>query len=68
MTTSTTYNFEAMPKEISLYPKDFSKKDAILRYLDKWNADEDITLDGATLKREDREELSYTDTIGMIIS
>ncbi|MCR5564873.1 MAG: ABC transporter ATP-binding protein/permease, partial [Gammaproteobacteria bacterium] len=62
--TYTEYEFDSVPKEISLYPKDFSKKDAILRHLDKWNQEGDI----GGLSLEEREELTYTDTIGMIIS
>ena len=65
---STSYKFETTPVKISFYPKDFSKKDAILRYLDKWNSDEVLHLDGEDLPKERREELTYTDTIGMIIS
>lgn len=66
--TGTHYKFETTPVTISFYPKDFSKKDAILHYLDKWNADGDIVLESKTLSKEQREELTYTDTIGMIIS
>lgn len=62
------YAFDDLPKTISIFPKDFSKKNRILRYLDKWNEDGDLSFNGTTLAQDKREELTYTDTIGMIIT
>ena len=69
----TGYTFEKMPAKISLYLKDFQQKDKLTFYLDTWNQEGDITLfkgtpQQRTLSFEERAELTYTDTIGMIIA
>ena len=68
--TSTT--FEKLPESISIYPIDFKLKNKVNDYLDQWNKNVDITLyEGTaqekTLKLSDRDELTYTDTISLII-
>ena len=63
------YSTELLPESISIYPKNFKEKDNVTRYLDVWNKEEDITLkDGTVLSYEDRSELTYTDTISMIVA
>lgn len=66
------YTFEELPSSISIYPKDFKAKDKITEHLSGWNEDKDITVivDGIekTLTPDDREELTYTDTIEVIIN
>ena len=57
-----------LPNQISLYPTDFELKDILTDYLDKWNSDEDIVLNGKTLKAADRNEIIYTDSLELIIS
>ena len=63
-----------LPNSINIYPKDFNTKDKVCKYLDKWNEEGEIVLPeiegkpSKTLLYEDRKELSYTDTIGLIIS
>ena len=69
----TTYSFEELPQTISIYPKNFDHKKKITNYLDKWNDEkEDLTVNvngtEKVLKGEDRKELTYTDTIEMIVS
>ena len=69
----TRYSFEELPQTISIYPKNFDHKKKITNYLDKWNDTElelTVTIDGTekALAGADREELTYTDTIEMIIS
>ena len=68
--TATT--FEKLPESINIYPVDFNQKKKVNDYLDQWNKDVDITLYEGTdhvkvLKYADREELTYTDTISLII-
>ena len=70
---ATTYSFEELPQSIYIYPKNFAHKKAIVKHLDEWNNTEKdltVTVDGSekTLKGEDRDELTYVDTIEMIIS
>ena len=50
------YKTELLPQSISIYPKNFEQKEKVTAYLDEWN------------KIEDHKELTYTDTISMIIS
>ncbi len=64
----TGYDFKEYPVEISIYPTSFEAKDNITQYLDKWNQEDlDINVDNQNLKYEDRTEITYSDTIGMII-
>ena len=65
---SQNYEIGEYPQTISIYPKDFASKRVINEHLDKWNADVDITVNGKTLKVDDRQELTYTDTVEMIIT
>ena len=66
--------YKQLPKRISIYPNDFDAKDVITEYLDKWNSDtKSITVFKGTanekvLKANERDELSYTDTISIIIA
>ena len=52
---------------ISVYPVDFDRKDDVTAYLDRWNGDGDIVLNGRVLTAEDRQNITYTDTLALII-
>jgi len=58
-----------LPNNICIYPVNFEIKDQVTEYLDKWNNEKlDIKLsNGKTIFAVDREEIKYTDTIGIII-
>lgn len=64
--------FSKLPQSIDIYPRSFDDKDKITDYLDTWNSEGAITLkvngENVTLQKEDRDELSYTDTIQLIVS
>lgn len=61
--------YKKLPEKMSIYPVNFETKNQVNKYLDKWNSDEDITLStGTVLKASDRDELTYTDTISIIIN
>lgn len=67
------YDFAKLPRELDIYPKSFEKKDVVTDHLNDWNSDKDITVFKGTanekvLKSGDRNELSFTDTIKLIIS
>ena len=62
-----TATFETIPREIKLYPKSFEGKDKITSYLDKWNSEEVLPIEGAETKAE-RDDLTYSDTISLIAS
>ena len=61
------YEIGEYPQTISIYPKDFAAKKVINDHLDKWNADVTIHANNKDLTIEDRQELTYTDTVEMII-
>ena len=68
-----SYTYEKLPETMSIYPVSFATKDKVNKYLDDWNKDVDITLYDGTAKQKvlhhsDRDELTYTDTISLIIS
>ena len=56
-----------IPSSISIYPTNFEQKDNVTAYLDAWNEDGDIVVDGVTLTKEERSEIKYTDTLGLVI-
>lgn len=51
---------------ISIYPIDLNHKENILKYLDLWNGDGDIVVDGKTIIRDERENITYTDQLSVI--
>ena len=53
---------------ISVYPHDFTTKENVLKYLDRWNSDEDIVVNGKTITSADREDIVYTDNLSVIIN
>jgi len=58
----------ALPNSISIYPTDFEVKGKVNSYLDKWNEDGIIEVNGKTLTKEERSEIKYTDTLGLVIN
>jgi len=57
-----------MAQGIAIYPVDFTQKDFVLKYLDKWNSTEDIVVNGVTLTAADRDKITYTDNLSLVIS
>ncbi len=57
-----------LPSSIALYNYDFESKEKMLSYIDQWNEDKDIVINGNTLKIEDRDKITYSDTLSLIIS
>ena len=58
-----------MPSTISIYPVNFELKEFVLDYLNAWNdEDKDITLNGVVLEKGTRSEITYTDTLSIVIS
>ena len=54
---------------ISIYPLNFENKYKVTDYLDKWNdKDEIININGNELKIENREKITYTDNLEIIIA
>ena len=66
-------SYEKLPEKMSIYPVNFANKKKVNKYLDDWNKKVEIKLyDGTeaekTLTPEERDELTYTDTISLIIN
>lgn len=63
--------YSLVPKTISLYPTSFEAKESLKNYLEKWNDKGPLTytLNGVTRTIDgNRDELTVTDTIAMIIT
>lgn len=56
-----------LPNSIAIYPTDFNYKDSVTSYLDAWNGDGDIVVDGKTITSENRSDVIYSDMIALII-
>ena len=57
-----------VPNSVSIYPISFEDKYLVTAYLDQWNDKElDLTIGGVTLLGEERDEVTYTDTLEIII-
>lgn len=57
-----------IPNAISIYPKNFDTKDEIRAYLDKWNQDDIIILNGKQITKEMRNNVVYTDALSLVMS
>ena len=63
-----TYTTEELPQAINIYPKDFKQKDNVTNYLDDWNRDKPLWIDGEWVPKSIRDDITYTDTISMIVA
>lgn len=59
---------EELASKISVYPSDFEWKNKVTEYLDRWNEEVDITVGNKTLSYSERTEITYSDTLSLIIS
>lgn len=60
-----------MPETISIYPKDFNAKNKITDEIKYWNNNDNIVeveIDGVIKQVKNRKEISYTDTVELIIN
>ncbi len=57
-----------LANSVAIYPNNFETKDLVNDYLDKWNEEGDITVDGKVLKKADRSDVTYTDTLSLVIA
>ena len=53
---------------ISIYPVNFELKDYVTDYLDAWNEDGNIVVGDKTITKIEREKVTYTDSVGLIIT
>ncbi len=66
--TSRHLGGENVANDISIYPADFEMKNMVTTYLDKWNKEGDITVNGVTYTTADRVETKFTDTLSLVIA
>ena len=79
--SSSALGLQQTPTSIYVYPTDFSYKDKVTSYLDKWNEEEKVTVNEynsfyeatgetreVTPDTENNGEVQYTDSVGLIIS
>lgn len=59
---------ESIPETIRIYPVDFELKDGVTAYLNAWNEEGDITVNGVILTAEERTQITYTDNLSVIIA
>ena len=57
-----------LANSVDIYPNNFETKNLVNDYLDLWNEDVDITVDGKVLKKADRSDVTYTDTLALVIA
>ena len=53
---------------VQIYPVSFDDKDLVTSYLDAWNADAPITVDGTVYEKSERDSVNYTDNLELVIS
>ncbi|MBR2988944.1 MAG: ABC transporter ATP-binding protein/permease [Clostridia bacterium] len=63
-----TLGANSLANEVNIYPISFESKDLVTEYLDKWNGEDDIEVNGVTLSAADRQDVKYTDTLSLIIN
>ena len=59
---------ETVASSMYIYPISFESKDLVTSYLDAWNGDETITIDGVEYSAVDRGTVKYNDTLEIVIS
>ncbi len=57
-----------LANSVAIYPNNFETKDQVNAYLDAWNDEGDITVDGKVLASTDRSDVTYTDTLALVIA
>lgn len=57
-----------LPSSLAIYPVNFEHKDAVLAYLDIWNSDADIVVNGKTIPAAERDDITYADNLSLVIS
>lgn len=57
-----------LPSYIAIYPVDFDLKEKVLAYLDDWNDADKIIVNGTEILKENRSEITYTDTLSIVIA
>ncbi len=62
-----TLGGNSLANEITIYPVNFDNKNLVTDYLDAWNSDDDVELNGSIFTKDDRTSVTYTDTLELVI-
>ena len=62
------YGGNDLANSVLIYPVSFDDKDLVTDYLDAWNTENDITINGTVIKADDRVDVTYTDTLELVIN
>jgi putative ABC transport system permease protein len=58
-----------LANSVLIYPKSFDEKDLVTQYLDAWGDEsKEITVNGVVIPYEDRVQVTYTDTLELVIN
>ncbi len=58
----------SLASSVKIYPLSFDDKNLVTQYLDRWNDETvTITVDGVELSGEERREVTYTDSLELVI-
>ena len=63
-----TLGGNGLANSIAIYPLSFDEKNLVTEYLDQWNNDGTVTVNGAEITKEQRSDVTYTDTLELIIN
>lgn len=56
-----------LANKIKIYPKDFDLKDNVTEYLNNWNSENTLELNGTTLTPDERDNVEYSDNLSIVI-
>ncbi len=57
-----------LANSISFYPVSFDDKNLVTDYLDKWNGEETLTVNGEEISAAERADIRYSDSLSLVIS
>ncbi len=57
-----------LANSVAIYPNNFETKNLVNDYLDAWNDDGTITVGDKTLTKDERSDVTYTDTLALVIT
>ncbi len=58
----------SLANSVAIYPNNFETKDLVNNYLDAWNEEGSITVGDKTLSKQERRDVTYTDTLALVIA
>ncbi len=62
-----TFGMIDVANSVYIYPVSFDDKELVTSYLDTWNGDGDITVNGTVYTKDDRADITYTDALELVI-